>query len=553
MNKTKIADTNKNSHQQVIDLLQNSNYNAFASNQALFDKLNQINQSESSKKHSLKSNSGLTGPKKEVVFYANAQQQIDYGNLVNVSNKLADSHAASILMNSLNAKLNTSSSSSLSSKFMNNNNNLNAIAFSKPIAQSLNFNALLKSDSENKKSTLTNDDQSKVSISNRLIELPSGSNKSSTFNLSQSLTDNSAIIPTTQNKLKEANKSTTVVTNQMNRSAKSVLNDYDKRNYRASLKNFYDLNLKSAQSTVILANNHRGSSVITATAATSRNQASKDIKNSRAITVKLFAANQFKMNLPPINKYKLFNNLDKKISSSRGAMDANGGSMIVAGENNSFNKQGFNSNTPNLTSRLSNNRPMIATTANNTKNNHKSNYISNNNDNNSNNRHEKRTMSGCFVKKNLVDNLNSSRTESHDAPFDQSTNDELRFQIDKLCKISFNSKSKNGQNWSDNDSLFFSDEYFFNNPTTKSIMLKNSSSANNNKFEENYILIDSDNRSEFNYASLDEDETNDLYNDNNIGYITILKKFSLTLNSLPTIPTPYFVFLIAYFSLITSY
>jgi hypothetical protein len=208
------------------------------------------------------------------------------------------------------------------------------------------------------------------------------------------------------------------------------------------------------------------------------------------------------------------------LSSRAGMMDANEGPMIVAGENNSLTKQGFNRNTANFASRLSNKRPMVAVTANNlNSNHHKSSY---NSDYSSHmHRQEKRAMSGCVVAKKKVvenENLASSRTESHDAPLDQS-NDELRFQIDKLCKISFNSKSKNGQNWSDNDSLFFSDDYFFNNPAAKSILLKNSCSTSNNKFEENYILVDSDNRSEFNYASLDEDEANDLYNDNNIGYI----------------------------------
>lgn len=411
----------------------------------------------------------LQGPKKDNIFYpaaTNQQQQIDCSNLVN---KLADSHAASIF-NSLNTKLNNSTSS-LSNK-VNNNNNFSAIAFSKPIAQSLNFNTLLKNEIENIAPKRNNQNQS-ISISNRLIELPSGSSKSSTFNLSQSLSDNSTV----------SNRSINFY-NQMNRSVKTGLNEYEKKNYRASLKTFYDLNLKSAQ-TNTLVNSHNYKNITK----------SKDDSKARANTVKLFSTNEFKTNLPPINKYRLFNNFDKKLGVNRTAVEVGRGPLIVSGEKS--NKSKTSSSTPNTVSRISNNRPLVTSL----------------------NRNKRAQSSAGRIAKKSIDTT-TSRLEINNS--NDSNSDELKFQIDKICKISFNSKSKNGQNWSDNDSIYFNDDYFFNNKHTKNIILKNS---NINKCEENYILFDSDNKSEFNYASLDEDETNDLYNDNNIGYLTLLNSF----------------------------
>jgi len=466
MSKTKPE--TKSSHQQAIDLFNSHNFTNTTINQNLFDKINQIENNNSSSSLARKQATN----KKDIILYQN-----DYTNLI--TNKLADSHAVSIL-NNLNSKLN-SSTSSLSNKNNNNNINYSAVAFSKPIAQSLNLN---------------NIDQQilqKTPVNNRLIELSNG--KTNTFNLTQSLTENNLnTINNTKTSQKDKSTSAIYSNQQLNRSIKTVLNnENEKKDYRNSIKKFYDLNLKSAQ------NNQQQQQQIQKTVL---NEPMSELKSTRAITVKLFATNQFKMNLPPINKYKLFNNFDKKIGANRVGVVV-GGPIFVAGENATGSKCLIKpSTTPNSVSRTLINRSVTNRTG----------HI----------HREKRTVSssGRLIKKSPQIATDTSRVElmnnnnNNSTNFDNySTNDELRFQIDKLCKISFNSQSKNGQNWSDNDSIYLSnDDYFFNNANAKSIILKNSSIINSkNKFDDNYILHESDNRSEksdFNYASLDEEDEN---------------------------------------------
>jgi hypothetical protein len=243
----------------------------------------------------------------------------------------------------------------------------------------------------------------KTPVNNRLIELSNG--KTNTFKLSQSLNDTPNKTNTTNTTNNTTNviikakkdKTSNIYNNQLNRSIKTSLNEQEKKNYRTSIKNYLN-ELKST--------NQQHSQKIM------QNEPISETKSTRAITVKLFASNQFKMNLPPINKYKLFNNFDKKIGANRVGVVVGGPIFVAAGENPSNTKRLIKpSTTPNSVSRILVNRSM----ANNSTISGGGGY------------REKRTVSSSgrlVLKKNSqsVKNINSSRLEMSGG-FGDSTND----------------------------------------------------------------------------------------------------------------------------------